>query len=811
MNPSAAAFAQFLAAWLADYYLLATLLLGVGWLAFRWVRQPARRLAIAWIVMIELALLAVVCGLPGWPRISVLPSWLSGGHLPESDGFRAHFTASSLRQQQTDPPPHTPRRLPDTAGSDAGPGPDTPVSLPPLETAGAIGDWKATSFSALLSGGFLAGLVLAAAWLGFGAFASARLCRRAFAAEPTLAAELSQIVFGPLRPRLLLSRQIHTAAALGLWRPTILLPAALVENASRQTLRAALRHEWAHIGDHHLWLLALGRCLLTILFAHPLYWWLRRAIRDDQEAVADALAAEENRHEYAEELLRCVRFVGAGPAVRAAAVGIWENSSRLTRRIAMLLDDTIQVQTAASSHWKWQVAGLLALLGMALSLVTLQPGRSAAEHHPPVSVAALGASSPAAAAGKSKDETPADAAFAPLASPRAVDLLKPVAGKNFAIVPFRTAAQRAYSAKYADAKYFVLINGTAVINDDDTLVNTAELDFHALDKAMQAYLVAGVRGTTLIRIAKTSARRAASPKQGPTPITTMASTLLMTYFHERARGWLGNGEVEVVSHWETPESWESVVADLTKIPTEDDIRAEAGIGDDLVKVYPVRTGLSRCLYGHDAVLWNAKPFDRFTPENIQAFPKRVKTYVAGLNLPNSAKLCTLENRGASLGKAERVHHELDPLMDELKQQWKKAGGPQSWSTQIWQSGKPHFCSFLVVKVVDQDGKPVSNVTVTARYAEVAYDPVWRTWTAHLTREALEKARAYRGHDLRQEIYFQKQDDARFKSEQIFSNDDFTVTVNAQGYKASSQQLNLPSGESRALTKELEIKLQRSTP
>ena len=114
---------------------------------------------------------------------------------------------------------------------------------------------------------------------------------------------------------------------------------------------------------------------MLLLFAHPLYWWLRRQIRNDQELVADAVAARENRPDYAEELLGWARLTtGNLPPVRvSAAVGIWEGPSQLTRRIAMLLDETFRVQTAASRRWKYQAIGLLLLVGAACSLVTLQP------------------------------------------------------------------------------------------------------------------------------------------------------------------------------------------------------------------------------------------------------------------------------------------------------------------------------------------------------------------------------------------------------------------------------------------------------
>ena len=60
MNTSLIALAESLVGWLADFYLLATVLLGLSFLGLRWVRQPVHRLSVAWIVMIELGVLAVV-------------------------------------------------------------------------------------------------------------------------------------------------------------------------------------------------------------------------------------------------------------------------------------------------------------------------------------------------------------------------------------------------------------------------------------------------------------------------------------------------------------------------------------------------------------------------------------------------------------------------------------------------------------------------------------------------------------------------------------------------------------------------------
>jgi tetratricopeptide (TPR) repeat protein len=360
-----------LVGWLADFYLLATLLTLVAILARRWLRQPARRLTVGWIVAVELTALAVICALPFWPRIPVLGA-TSRNPVPELPAAGDH-----------DPTATPPARLPPMIRT--GYGPHAPLDLgapapavPPVPLAPR---WSSIELAAA---GYLACGALVVLWLGWGATAARRACRRAEKAPEPLQGELSRIVGAGCRaPRLLVSSRVTTAAALGLLRPAILLPAGLAHGGPSHALRAVLSHEWAHIRNADLWLVALGRCLLVPLFAHPLFWWMRRAIRGDQELLADAAAAGDNRQAYAEELLRLARKTAdPSPIAASAAVGIWEGSSQLSRRIAMLLDETFRVEPAGSRPWRYRATAALLLLGAALSLLTLRPGRSAAQQTP---------------------------------------------------------------------------------------------------------------------------------------------------------------------------------------------------------------------------------------------------------------------------------------------------------------------------------------------------------------------------------------------------------------------------------------------
>ena len=356
MNPLLLRSAESLTAWLADYFLLATILLATALVAFRLVRQPKRRILIAWVIAAELIALAAVCSLPNWPRIPLLPATSSAILTPLSP--TSHDATTNV-PATAKPPQHL------TASSISA------NTTPPLAAA----PLQMPSLRATIGIAYLLGMTATSLWLLWGAIATWRLCRNASPAHPALHAELANLVGDARPPRLLLSRQIADAAAVGLLQPTILLQTDLAQRQPSHALRSVLAHEWAHLRNHDLWLLAVDRALRMLLFAHPLYWQMRAQIRDDQEALADALAANIGRHEYAQNLLEFARLsIAPSPRPAFAAAGIMERPSQLSKRIAMLLDDTFHVQTSVSRRWTWPAATAFAILGISLSLLTLQPG-----------------------------------------------------------------------------------------------------------------------------------------------------------------------------------------------------------------------------------------------------------------------------------------------------------------------------------------------------------------------------------------------------------------------------------------------------
>ncbi|MGW8256308.1 MAG: M56 family metallopeptidase [Thermoguttaceae bacterium] len=352
--------------WLTDFYVWATVLLLIYAIACRWIGQPAKRQVLAWGVMLELLALAVLCATPFWPKISLVRAT-----APQTSEYSQPLLQPELYMNPRVELTPTIEERSISPSKDA----EAPAAVPAPSVR------EPFTWAQIVAASFLGGSLFFCLWLCWGVLTTLRIRRRALPASSELHQELSQIVPGKRRvPGLLVSPRISNAVAMGVFNPAILLPEQLAESGPRHSLRAVLAHELAHIRNRDLWLLALGRCLLPVLYAHPFFWHLRQAIRHDQELLADAAAAGENRQVYAEELVLLVRMTAdPRPLPASGTLAIWENSSQLSRRITTLLDETFYIDLSGPRKWKYRALVLLVLLGAACSLLTLKPAALAAE------------------------------------------------------------------------------------------------------------------------------------------------------------------------------------------------------------------------------------------------------------------------------------------------------------------------------------------------------------------------------------------------------------------------------------------------
>lgn len=112
-------------------------------------------------------------------------------------------------------------------------------------------------------------------------------------------------------PRIGVSRAASEPLVAGLARPSLILPAELLETGDAAVVRAVIAHELVHLkrGDHRaLW---VEEALLALLAINPLMPMLRARRAAAREEACDALAlvgaAPETRRAYAESLIKALR------------------------------------------------------------------------------------------------------------------------------------------------------------------------------------------------------------------------------------------------------------------------------------------------------------------------------------------------------------------------------------------------------------------------------------------------------------------------------------------------------------------------
>jgi protein involved in polysaccharide export with SLBB domain len=225
---------------------------------------------------------------------------------------------------------------------------------------------------------------VAAAWaVGFGVvsiwqfsgwFAVRSLVRRATPTDDGLRAHFDQLrlrvgIRFPISLRL--SESVTTPALIGWLRPVILIPSAALCELPADYLESLLLHELAHVRRHDYLVNLLQTIAETLLFYHPVAWWVSRIIRTERENCCDDQTVRHaDRKVYVKALamMELVRSSGIGRLALTASGGtLLPRIQRLTRTapsrgrsgagfIAMLaLLATIVVLTAcyaAESHSK---------------------------------------------------------------------------------------------------------------------------------------------------------------------------------------------------------------------------------------------------------------------------------------------------------------------------------------------------------------------------------------------------------------------------------------------------------------------------
>ncbi len=176
--------------------------------------------------------------------------------------------------------------------------------------------------------------------------------------------------FGFRRPVLRVTDGSHSPAVSGLWRPTVLIPSALVRNLSAQSLDEILRHELVHLRRGDLWIQVLQTVVQGIWWWNPAAWLANGRIRALREQAVDEevlLRGEGDAVSYSRTLLEVARFCGSDPTRALGILGVFGSRSDLRCRIERLLSGRLPRRAGLGrSGWAWLISLALLTLPMAL-------------------------------------------------------------------------------------------------------------------------------------------------------------------------------------------------------------------------------------------------------------------------------------------------------------------------------------------------------------------------------------------------------------------------------------------------------------
>ncbi len=139
--------------------------------------------------------------------------------------------------------------------------------------------------------------------------------------------------------RALISSDIASPMAAGLFRPAILLPERLLAELDDDELEQIRVHETAHLVRRDDIDLLIERSIEALFALHPVVRWITRQIDLEREIACDDFVVEQTgrARPYASCLTRVVEIAG-GVRSSIVAAAAAEERSHLARRIEMLLD-----------------------------------------------------------------------------------------------------------------------------------------------------------------------------------------------------------------------------------------------------------------------------------------------------------------------------------------------------------------------------------------------------------------------------------------------------------------------------------------
>jgi uncharacterized protein (TIGR03435 family) len=166
--------------------------------------------------------------------------------------------------------------------------------------------------------------------------------------------------------RLLVSGLLEAPAAIGWFRPTVLVPAGALAGPPSAPMEALLLHELAHIRRHDYLVHILQSVGEAVFFYHPGVWWISGHMRTERELCCDDIAVSITGD--AVGYARALAEFDSARFIRRAVVAA--NGGSLADRIARLLGQSSGSRRASGGT---AIAPALILLSIGAWAVIAQP------------------------------------------------------------------------------------------------------------------------------------------------------------------------------------------------------------------------------------------------------------------------------------------------------------------------------------------------------------------------------------------------------------------------------------------------------
>jgi len=145
------------------------------------------------------------------------------------------------------------------------------------------------------------------------------------------------------------SERIRVPAALGFWKPMIVLPTWALEELSPSDLSHVLRHEFAHLQRWDDWTNLVQKIVRALFFFHPAVWWIDQRLSVEREMACDdvVVAQTENPTGYASCLVSLLErsLTGRGWTMAQALV---HRAREASQRLTQILDRNRPTATRVS-------------------------------------------------------------------------------------------------------------------------------------------------------------------------------------------------------------------------------------------------------------------------------------------------------------------------------------------------------------------------------------------------------------------------------------------------------------------------------